>query len=51
MTKVLLTALCLVPTTVIAHPGSGMMHDSQHLLWLLAAVAVAAIGFLFREKI
>ena len=51
MTKALLTAICLVPTTVIAHPGSGMMHDSQHLLWLLAAAAVAAIGFLFREKI
>ena len=36
--------------TAIAHPGTGAVHDSQHLLWLLAAAAVAAIGFSLTKK-
>jgi K+-transporting ATPase A subunit len=53
MNKALFTALCLLPTAVIAHPGSGMVHDSQHVLWLFAVVvvvAVAAIGFSCKKK-
>ena len=50
--KAIVTTFCLLPNAVIAHPGSGMMHASQHLLWSLAAavVVIAAIGFLFRKQ-
>ena len=44
MRKAFFAALYMLPTAVIAHPGSGMVHDSQHLLWLLAIAAVAVIG-------
>ena len=50
MKKAIFTLLCLLPIAAIAHPGVGMVHDSQHLLWLLAAVTVAAIGFSLKKK-
>ena len=50
MKKAIFTMLCLLPIAAIAHPGAGMVHDSQHLLWLLTAAAVAAIGFSLKKK-
>ena len=50
MKKAIFTMLCLLPIAAIAHPGAGVVHDSQHLLWLLAAAAVAAIGFSLTKK-
>ena len=50
MKKAIFTMLCLLPIAAIAHPGAGMVHDSQHLLWLLVVAAVAAIGFSLKKK-
>ena len=53
MKKAIFTMLCLLPIAAIAHPGTGAVHDSQHLLWLFAGVvvvAIAAIGFSLKKK-
>ena len=50
MNRALFTALCLLPTALIAHPGSGMVHDSQHVSWLFAVLAVVFVGFLLKKK-
>ena len=53
MNKAFFTTLYLLPATAIAHPGSGMVHDLQHLLWLAvgaAALVTAVTLFIIKAR-